>query len=156
EKYNLESAVYLSNNQKINETFSVEYGLRYSHFWGFGPGTHYTYNDTTAGLRRFPIAETIFKRGEVSSSYGTLEPRVAVKVQLNEASSIKASYIRMAQYLHLISNTTASNPLDVWTPTTRNIKPEVGDQYAIGYFTSLGEEKDYEFSAEVYYRTAKN
>src|SRR5690606_33460984 len=79
-----------------------------------------------------------------------------VKVQLNEASSIKASYIRMAQYLHLISNTTASNPLDVWTPTTRNIKPEIGDQYAIGYFTSLGEEKDYEFSAEVYYRTAKN
>jgi hypothetical protein len=156
EKFNLESAVYLSNNQKINETFSVEYGLRYSRFWGFGPGTQYTYNDTTAGVRRFPVTQTQYERGEVTSSYGNWEPRVAVKVQVNEASSIKASYIRMAQYLHLISNTTASNPLDVWTPTTQNIKPEIGDQYTVGYFRSLGKEKEYEFSAELYYRTAQN
>ncbi|MBX2966928.1 MAG: TonB-dependent receptor [Cyclobacteriaceae bacterium] len=156
EKYNLESAVYVGNNQKVNETFSVEYGLRYSYFLGFGPGSQYLYNDTTAGVRRTPVEQVQYNRGEVMSRYGNFEPRVAVKVQVSEASSVKASYIRMAQYLHLISNTTASNPLDVWTPTTRNIKPESGDQYTLGYFRSLGKEKEYEFSAELYYRTAKN
>ncbi|MDH4058670.1 MAG: hypothetical protein OEU76_07885, partial [Cyclobacteriaceae bacterium] len=147
---------YVGNNQKISETFSVEYGLRYSYFWGFGPGTQYTYNDTTAGVRRVPVEEIDFEKGEVISEYGNLEPRFAFKAQLNSNSALKISYIRMAQYLHLISNTTASNPLDVWTPSSQNIRPEIGDQYAIGYFRNIGGQKQFEFSAEAYYRNAKN
>ncbi|MCK6618169.1 MAG: TonB-dependent receptor [Cyclobacteriaceae bacterium] len=155
-KYNLEAAVYISNNQRINETFSVEYGIRYSHFWGFGPGDQFIYNDTTAGVRKTVVSRRAFGRGEVMTEYGNFEPRVSAKVQLTPFSSIKASYIRMAQYLHLISNTTASNPLDVWTPSSNNIKPEVGDQYTLGYFRDLGKEKSYEFSVEAYYRNNKN
>jgi hypothetical protein len=155
-KYNFEAAVYLSNNQRINETFSVEYGLRYSHFWAYGPGTQYVYNDTTAGVRRTPIGAQTYASGEVMSDYGTFEPRLSAKAQLSANSSVKASFIRMAQYLHLISNTTASNPLDVWTPSSQSIKPQVGDQYTLGYLRTLGSEKDYEFSVEGYYRTARN
>jgi hypothetical protein len=62
----------------------------------------------------------------------------------------------MAQYVHLISNTTASNPLDVWTPSTNNIKPELGDQYVIGYFRDFGKDKMFEFSLETYYRSTQN
>ncbi len=155
-KYNLEAAVYISNNQRINETFSVEYGLRYSYFWGFGPGNQITYNDTTAGVRRIPAEITPYDQGEVMSEYGNFEPRLSVKMQLSANSSLKASYIRMAQYLHLISNTTASNPLDVWTPSSNNIRPELGDQYTLGYFADLGKEKSFEFSVEAYYRDTKN
>lgn len=155
-KYTLEAAVYISNSQRINETFSVEYGIRYSHFWGFGPGNQFLYNDTTAGVRRTVVSSTAFGRGEVMTEYGNFEPRVSVKAQLTPFSSIKASYIRMAQYLHLISNTTASNPLDVWTPSSNNIRPQLGDQYTAGYFRDMGKEQAYEFSAEAYYRIAKN
>ncbi|MCU0420024.1 MAG: TonB-dependent receptor [Cyclobacteriaceae bacterium] len=156
EKYNLESAIYLGNSQKIGSALAVEYGLRFSHFAGFGPGTVFTYNDTIPGRRRTPVAERTVGRGEVIQTYQNLEPRLSLKAELNDRSSVKASYTRMAQYLHLISNTTASNPLDVWTPSSNNIKPQVGDQYAVGYFRDLGPQRQYEFSVEGYYRKAKN
>jgi hypothetical protein len=89
-------------------------------------------------------------------NYQNMEPRFSIKGQLNEQSSIKASYTRMAQYVHLISNTTASNPLDVWTPSTNNIKPEIGDQYAVGYFHDFGKDNMFEFSVEAYYRATQN
>lgn len=156
EKYNLESALYVSNNQKLGEKFVVEYGLRFSHFAGFGPGSAFTYNDTIPGRRRNPISERKYDRGEVKSTYSNFEPRLSLKAELTDRSSVKASYTRMAQYLHLISNTTASNPLDVWTPSSNNIKPQLSDQLAVGYFQSLGTERQYEFSVESYYRLAQN
>lgn len=156
EKYNLESALYLGNSQQLSSKISIEYGLRYSYFAGFGPGTQYTYNDTIPGSRKTPIAEESFARGEVASTYQNLEPRFSMKAELNDVSSIKASYTRMVQYLHLISNTTASNPLDVWTPSSNNIKPELGDQWVLGYFRNFGKDQMFEFSAEAYYRKTQN
>src|SRR5699024_2113976 len=118
EKYNLESAVYLGNSQRLSSSISVDYGIRYSHFASFGPGTQYAYNDTIPGRRKTPGIGKDFKRGEVASTYENFEPRLAFKAELNDVTSIKASYNRLTQYLHLISNTTASNPLDVWTPSS--------------------------------------
>ncbi len=69
-----------------------------------------------------------------------LEPRVSIAYQLNESSSVKASYNRMSQYLHLLSNTSSPTPLDVWTPSGKYIKPQILDQVAIGYFKNF---KDY-------------
>ncbi|MEJ7646082.1 MAG: TonB-dependent receptor [Chryseolinea sp.] len=155
-KYNIETALYIGNEQRINDVFTVQYGLRYSGFASFGPGKEVIYNDTVPGKRRTPISEKEITSGEIASTYGNFEPRLSVKAQLNTTTSVKASYNRMVQYLHLVSNTTASNPLDVWTPTSNNIKPELGDQYTAGYFKTFGKDDSYEFSAEAYYRETQN
>ncbi|NOS56038.1 MAG: TonB-dependent receptor [Cyclobacteriaceae bacterium] len=155
-KYNLETAVYLSNSQKISKAFTIDYGLRYSFFNAYGPGKAYTYNDTVPGLRRSKVTERVYKSGEVIANYGNFEPRLSFKVQVNPTSSVKGSYNRTAQYLHLISNTTASNPLDVWNPSSNNIKPQLGDQYTLGFFKDIGKSRAYELSVEGYWKTTQN
>ncbi|GAA0894483.1 TonB-dependent receptor [Fulvivirga kasyanovii] len=155
-KYNLESAVYLSNKHELNDRLSAEYGLRYSMFQYLGPGTAYEYGEAVPGERKPVVGAREYDRWETIQSYSNLEPRVAFKYQLNASSSIKGSYNRMAQYIHLVSNTTASNPLDVWVPSSNNLEPQIGDQFALGYFRNFGEGNDYEASAEVYTRLTKN
>jgi hypothetical protein len=155
-KHNLETALHIGNSQKISEALSIDYGLRYSHFQYLGPGTAYTLNDTVPGIRRTVVGLKNYGNGETIAQYDNLEPRLSFKVQTTPSSSVKGSYNRMAQYLHLISNTTASNPLDVWNPSSNNIKPQVGDQFTLGYFKEIGEEKKYEFSLEGYLRYTKN
>ena len=155
-KYNLETALYLGNRQTINEVLSVEYGLRFSRFQLFGPGKSYQYNDTLPGLRKTPAGFREFGRGEAIADYANWEPRASFRIQSSPVSSVKGSYNRMAQYLHLISNTTASNPLDVWAPSSAMIKPEIGHQFTLGYFRDLGTDRDYEISVEGYYRATEN
>ena len=155
-KYNFESAIYAGNSQKIGKEITVDYGLRFSNFNYFGPGSSYSYNDTIPGIRKSPIKEVNYSTGESIATYHNWEPRASFKVQVTPNSSIKGSYNRMAQYLHLISNTTASNPLDVWNPSTNNIKPELANQFTLGYFRSLGKETQYEVSVEGYYRRTQN
>jgi hypothetical protein len=155
-KYNLETALYAGNSQKISDKFSLEYGLRFSYFQYLGPGTAYYYGDTTAGVRKPVIGARKFNSGEKIAEYANLEPRLSFRLQTSPVSSVKGSYNRMAQYLHLISNTTASNPLDVWNPSSNNIKPELADQFTLGYFRDVGEEKKYEFSLEGYLRMTQN
>lgn len=155
-KYNRESSLYIGNSQKINSVLAVEYGLRYSFFQYLGEGNAYTYSDTIPGKRRTPLSEKSYKKGETIASYGNWQPRFSLKVQVNEQSSIKTSYNRMVQYLHLISNTTASNPLDVWTPTSNNIKPELADQFTLGYFKNIGKSNQWEASVEGYLRYTDN
>lgn len=155
-KYNLETSLYVGNSQRISDRFSGDYGLRFSYFQSYGPGTVYTYNDTIPGIRRYPIDEKTAKRGESIATYNNFEPRASFKIQSSPTSSIKGSYNRMAQYLHLISNTTASNPLDVWNPSSKNIRPEIGDQFTLGYFKDLGDKRQYEISVEGYWRQTEN
>jgi hypothetical protein len=116
----------------------------------------YTYSNEVPGTRRNPISSRYYKSGDVIASYGNWEPRLSFKVQASSTSSFKGSYNRMVQYLHLISNTTASNPLDVWNPSTNNVKPQIGDQYTIGWFKDLGAARMYELSLEGYYRKTQN
>ncbi len=156
-KYNLETALHLGNEQRISDAISVQYGLRYSDFRSFGPGNKITYDQTgIVGERKDTLSVQKASSGELLSQYSNFEPRISAKFQLTPTSSVKASYNRMVQYLHLISNTTASNPLDLWVPSSNNLKPELGDQYSVGYFRSFGEETDYEFSVEGYYRSTQN
>jgi len=155
-KYNMEASLFAGNSQKISPTLSVDYGLRYSLFNYFGPGKSFVFNDTIPGRRRTVQEVTNYDRGEVIQAYGNLQPRLSFKWQVSPLSSIKGSYNRMVQYLHLISNTTASNPLDVWAPSTNNIKPELADQFTLGWFTDLNENKSWEFSVEGYYRKSQN
>lgn len=155
-KYNLESSLYIGNTQKVSEGLSLEYGIRYSMFMGFGPGVEYLYGDTIPGTRKPVVGYRQYSNGEVMSQYGNFEPRFSFRVKAGSKASIKGSYNRMAQYLHLISNTTASNPLDVWNPSSSQIKPQLADQFTLGYFRDLTVDKSYEFSVEGYYRSTQN
>ncbi len=155
EKFALESAVYIDNTQKVSEALTVRYGLRFSSFQYFGPGNVFEYETIVPGERLNLVSEREADRGEVIESYGNLEPRVSFRYKIGK-SSIKASYTRTAQYIHLVSNTAASTPIDVWTPSTNNIKPQLGDQYALGFFKNFGEGDDYEASIEGYYRDTQN
>jgi hypothetical protein len=156
DKYSLESAVYVSNEQKVGTRLLLQYGLRYSNYQYLGKGKEYFYRDTTPGIRKELDHVTSIGTNKVMKTYFNFEPRFAAKVDLTAKSSIKASYTRITQYLHLISNTTASTPLDVWTPSSNNIKPQIADQFALGYFQNFGKNSMYEFSVEVYYKQLQN
>ena len=151
DKQAIETAIYVNNEQKLNDKLSVQYGLRFSYFNLLGAGNKFILGDTIPGRRR-PI-ESIeeIESGESIANHSGWEPRLSVRYQLNDRTSIKASYNRMLQYIHLISNTTASNPLDVWTPSSNNLEPQIGQQWALGLFKNL-KNNEYETSVEVYYR----
>ncbi len=152
----LESSVYISNEQTISPKLSLQYGLRYSVFNYLGAATAYEYAPAEEpATRREPISSEEFDDWEVIETYQNLEPRFSIKYQFDEKSSIKASYNRMVQYIHLISNTVAATPLDVWSPSTNNIRPTIADQVAVGYFRNFGG-KDYEASVEAYFKYYDN
>ncbi|MEQ9221734.1 MAG: TonB-dependent receptor [Cyclobacteriaceae bacterium] len=146
----LESSVHLSNAQQFTSKLAVDYGMRYSYFTGFG-GTEYTFGDTIPGLEKPLTGSKEIKQWDQATSYHNLEPRVSARYQLATTASVKASYNRMVQYLHQISNTTASTPTDVWQPSNNNIKPQEGHQVALGYFKNFKQDM-WEASAEIYYK----
>lgn len=156
DKYALESGVYVSNEQKVGARFVLEYGLRFSLYQYLGGDSVYTFNDAVPNTRKTVATRTFASQNTDVQNYNNLEPRLSVKFDLNETSSIKASYNRTTQYLHLISNTTASVPLDVWNPTTNNVKPQISDQEALGYFINFGKDNMYEASVETYYKYMQN
>lgn len=155
-KYALENAIYIENEQKVNDNFTMRYGLRFSSFNYIGKGSALLLEKNDFAQRASVLGEQTYKAREVIQSYNVPEPRFSANYKINKLSSVKASYNRMAQYLHLISNTAASVPLDVWTPSTNNIKPQIADQVAIGYFRNIGKNLDYELSAETFYKTLQN
>ncbi|MGV6861937.1 MAG: TonB-dependent receptor [Putridiphycobacter sp.] len=150
ERYSVESALYLSNEQKIKQRITLVYGLRFSNFTQIGPGDTYTYNE--AGN---VTDTTTYKDWESVATFNGLSPRLSFNFMLNEVSSIKAGYSRTYQYLHLLSNSTASTPTDVWIPSSNNVKPEIADQYSLGYFRNF-KDNLIEFSTEFYYKSLQN
>jgi hypothetical protein len=149
-KYSLENAVYVAHEWSPASDLHFNYGLRVSDFLVLGPGDFYTYD--SAGNT---TSTTHYKSGDMVKTYTNLEPRLSVSYQLNDASSIKASYNRNTQVLHLISNSTSSNPTDLWIPSSNNVKPEIADQESIGYFRNF-KDNSYEFSVETYYKSMQN
>ncbi|WP_097130280.1 TonB-dependent receptor [Spirosoma fluviale] len=157
----MEAALYVGNEQQLTPKIQLQYGLRYSLFNYVGQGEAYTFRtDVPLGSRREVITTVGYRGGEVIKTYGNWEPRFSTKLDLSGNSSLKLSYNRMAQYIHLVSNTTASTPLDIWTPSTNNIKPQIADQVAGGYFKNFGRSSgtgsEFEASVEVYYKWLQN
>ena len=155
-KYALENAFYLENEQKVNTKMTLRYGLRWSNFNYLGSGSALMLNRPIAGQRAEILDRVEYKKHQLIQAYNVPEPRFSANYKVNKFNAFKLSYNRMSQYLHLISNTAASVPLDVWTPSTNNIKPQISDQLAIGYFKNIGKAIDYEFSAEAFYKSLQN
>jgi len=150
EKRAYESHFYLQNEQKISGKLSANYGLRLSIFNQIGPGWIYEYGEDNT-----PADSSYFDSNESVKAYLGLEPRFSLNYILGSRSSVKVSYNRMAQYLQLLSNSTSGNPMDVWVPSSNNLKPLYVDQLALGYFRNFLD-NTIETSAELYYKNIQN
>jgi len=149
-RYALENALYISNEQTISKHLKATYGLRYSIFSSIGPGTIYTYDEVA------DVVDSVsYPKGKIYHTFAGFEPRLLLNYIINDSSSIKTSYARTRQYVHLLSNTTSSTPFDLWVPSNINILPEIADQYTLGYFRNF-KNNMFETSVELYYKTLQN
>jgi hypothetical protein len=149
-RYALESSAYFSHELDIVSGIKINYGLRYSLFSLLGPGHIYSYDESGS-----VVDTATYRSRDFIKTYSNLEPRISANVLLNETSSIKASYTRTTQYLHLLSNSTTSNPSDLWVPSSNNVKPQLADQYDVGYFRNFNDNQ-FEASFELYYKNMQN
>lgn len=150
DKYAVEMAFYLSHELNFSEIVKLNYGLRYSGFSLLGPGTFYSFDEDGD-----VINSQSYNDNELIKYYGGFEPRLAVNYLVDDDKSVKISYSRNMQYLHLLSNTTSTTPLDIWQPSTNNVKPGIADQISLGYYQNFSN-NDYEASVEVYYKYLQN
>lgn len=148
--YALESAIYIDNEQKIGALLTLKYGLRISTFSNIGPGTIYNFDAEFNA-----IDSTVYPGGEIYQTYWGLEPRIGLNFLLSETSSVKASYARTNQYIQVAQNSTAGTPLDIWFPASPNVKPQLSDQFALGYFRNF-KNNFIETSIEGYYKNMQN
>jgi hypothetical protein len=149
-RYALENAAYTSAELKMSSRLKLSFGLRFSSFSLLGPGHVYTYDQNG------DIQDTaIYKSGAFIKTFLSPEPRVAANLLLDETSSLKASYTRTSQYLHLLSNSVTTNPSDLWVPSSDNVLPEHADQVDLGYFRNF-EDNNYEVSVQLYYKNMQN
>ncbi|WP_345193128.1 TonB-dependent receptor [Algibacter agarivorans] len=164
DKFAFENAIYLDAEHKISDKLALSYGLRISSFHRLGQDELNVYENDQAVVfnedfqiyeKAEPIANESFKRSDIIESFYNLEPRASLAYQVNPNSSVKMSYNRMSQYLHLLSNTNSPTPLDIWTPSGKYVKPQLLDQFAIGYFKNFNENK-YSLELESFYKTVKN
>ena len=152
----IDGAVYASNEQNIGRLLTLKYGLRLSVFQQIGEGKVREYLNPEAPAPDEVIKETVYQGGErIGSAFIHPEPRLSVKYTVGPSSSVKASYNRMVQNLHLISNTNSPTPLDIWLPTNKYIKPLITNQVTAGYFRNFNR-NTIETSVEFYYKDMQN
>ncbi|MGF1559429.1 MAG: carboxypeptidase-like regulatory domain-containing protein [Flavobacteriaceae bacterium] len=163
-KYANEFAAYIDVEHDVTENLSLGYGLRLSNFIRLGQDQLNVYeNDNPVIFDPFqlvyreadPIAVINPGRNGSLATFSNFEPRVSLAYTINDNSSVKGSYTRLAQYLHLLSNTNSPTPLDVWTPSGPFVKPQLLDQYALGYFKNF-KEGAYTVETEVFYKDIQN
>jgi hypothetical protein len=158
EEYALEPSLYFSHEYRLSTRLTLQYGLRYSSFYNLGAQTKNIYQDQELPLEDQVIESRTYESGEIIKAYNGLEglePRLALNYRLDDEKSIKASYNRTRQYIHLISNTTAPTPVDLYRPAGMHIKPATVNQVAAGYFQNFLDNK-YELSVESYYKDFQN
>ena len=146
----LEYALHFSNNHKLGPLLSIRYGLRLSMFQNIGKETLYLFDDNYNCY-----GQEDYTSGKIFNTEINLEPRLAAMYQINEFSSIKASYGRTVQYAQLATNATGGIPFDLWFPSSPNIKPQKCDQFAIGYFRNFLND-EIETSVELFYKNIRN
>lgn len=158
QEYALEPNLYISHELKFAERFTLQYGLRYSSFYKLGSKNVRNYSDPD-----FPMEDEVtdtrrFSKGEIIKGFDGLdgfEPRLSANYLLNENASLKLSYNRTRQYIHLISNTNSPTPVDLYRPAGKYIDPATVHQIAGGFFQNF-EDNTYEASVELYYKNFKD
>ena len=143
----VENALYFSHEYKLSAKLRINYGFRISEFSLIGPAPFYKYS----AYNLIDSVKSIVDSTSRVRSFIKPEPRLSVSYVIDNKNSIKASYARNVQYLHLLSNSTTGSPTDMWIPSSYNTLPETSDQYALGYFRNF-RENNFEFSAEIYFK----
>lgn len=146
----VESAVYVQDNWKMDTHINLQYGLRFSGMFLLGPGTFKTYD----ALGNTLTSQT-YNSGQQVTHYLNLEPRLSLSFLLDKESSLKLSYNRNTQNIHILNNSNSSTPTDLYVLSSNNIKPEIADQLSAGYFRNF-DDNAFEFSGEVYYKSLQN
>lgn len=149
-KYAIESALYITHFYEPTSWLSLSYGLRLSSYFMIGPGNVYSFDEDGS-----VIDTTYYKSGELISKYIQPEPRLSLNFRVGPVSSVKLSYNRLSQYLHLLSNSSSGSPMDLWIPSSNIVKPQLGDQIAMGYFRNF-KDNQWETSLEIYYKYMTN
>ncbi|MFP4665060.1 MAG: TonB-dependent receptor [Bacteroidales bacterium] len=146
-----EAAVYLGDDYTITEKLSIYAGLRASTFIQTGPFTRYVKDE----YRLDNVDSVKYKSGDIVADYYSLEPRLNIKYSLSPTSSVKASYMRNKQYIHLASLSASTLPTDLWVPSSDVVQPQIGAQYAVGYFRNF-KDNLFETSIQIYYKDMDN
>lgn len=163
-KYAFDNAAFLTVNQSLSDNINIQYGLRVSAFLRMEDETINIYEDNNplvydASRKIYQEATPIDTRegntSKIDESFINLEPRVGLSYILDDNTSVKASYNRMVQNLHLLSNTSSPTPFDVWTPSGSFVQPQKLDQFAVGYFKNF-EKLPFTLETEVFYKNIAN
>lgn len=149
-----EFAAYAAEEYQVNDRLMVELGLRYAHYRNMGPLSQPVYDSSQPRSAESIVDTLVIGEGKTESTYGGLEPRLALRYKLNDRSSIKIGYNRARQFIQLLSNNTTPLPSARWKTSNRYIHPQVSDFVSAGYFLDAAN-RFWEFSAEVYYRNSK-
>jgi hypothetical protein len=149
-KFANETAIYLQDDWDVSKKVKINVGLRYSNFAQIGKYKIYNVDEFQNRLD-----SSIFKRGQTVKSYGGLEPRLTLRYEINERTSVKASATKNLQYIHLVSNSGTTLPTDIWVPSTYKVKPQISWLYAAGLFKNI-KNNTYETSVEIYYKKMQN
>lgn len=150
QKFADEVAVYVQDDWDLTEKLKLNYGLRFSYFQQVGPYTLFN-KDDDGNL----LDSVKYMRGNIVKAYGGAEPRITLRYAIDEAQSVKAAVTRNLQYIHLVSNAGTTLPTDIWVPSTYRVRPQIGWQYAVGYFKNF-KDNLWETSVELYYKTMDN
>ncbi len=154
-KQGLESAVYFSDDWKINEKLLVQGGLRFSIFNLVGPAIQRIYDKDLPKSDETVVDIIEYGNGDFVNTYGGPEVRISSRYLMSPVFSIKASYNNTLQYIHTLSNNTAASPIDIYTLSDKNIKPQRSQQVSLGFYRNFDAPK-IELSLEGYYKASKN
>jgi hypothetical protein len=151
----IESAGYINDRYDINKKLSVVGGIRYSIFNYLGPQSVNVYAKGQPKDESSLLEKAKYERGKIIQTYQGPEVRFSAKYSIGKNASIKAGYNTLRQYIHMLSNTTAISPTDIWKLSDYNIRPQFGDQVSLGLFKNFGKDS-IETSVEVYYKRLEN
>ncbi len=151
----LETSIYLEDRFALTDYVSINAGIRFPSFFTFGPKTVFIY-DPSYSKGVSTIIDTVnYGSGQICKAYAGLEYRISLNLRPSGMSSIKLNYNRTRQYLHLLSNTASISPTDIYKLSDSYLKPQICDQYAVGYYQLLFN-GGLETSVELYYKSLKN
>ncbi|HEX8676940.1 MAG TPA: TonB-dependent receptor, partial [Segetibacter sp.] len=146
---------FITDEVNLAANITLQAGIRYTSYDYLGPKAVYQYKQNLPLSKETVIDSVSYPANRNIQRYGGFEPRASLKIGITNNMSLKFSYNRGQQFLHLISNTTAISPVDFWKLSDNYIKGQRGDQYAVGYFQNF-KNNQYELSLETYFRKIKN